>query len=277
MTDESPSEGEAASMRLCTSMLQDLGTRKASCERHGPYVSTGRLLFGRRAVWTACAACAREADAEAMARAERERVAALQRRLEHATQKASIPARFMCKTFDDYVARSARQQEALRATRAYASAFEARRRAGEGLVLVGGTGTGKTHLACVVLRSALAQGATGLYTTAMRMVRMVRESWRRDAGHTESEVMAALERADLLVIDEIGQQYGTGGEQLIVGEVLEARYAAGKPTVIVGNENMRGLRGCIGERAFDRVRESSRVVLFDWESYRPGLADDGWK
>lgn len=116
-----------------------------------------------------------------------------------------------------------------------------------------------------------------MYTTAMRAVRMMRESWRRDAGHTESEVMAAMECADLLVIDEIGLQYGTGGEQLILSEILVARYAARKPTVILGNENMRGLRGCLGEPAFDRVRERSRVVIFDWDSFRTRLAGDGWE
>lgn len=251
--------------------------RDAVCERHGAYRSVGRLLFGRREVWTACAVCTQEADAEAQERAERDRLIARQRRLESLAQHAAVPRLFLGKTLDDYVARNSGQQQALTILRAYAGTFPARCQAGEGLVLAGGTGTGKTHLACAVLQSALAQGKTGLYTSALRMVRMMRECWRRDAPHTESEVLGALERTDLLVIDEISQQYGTGSEQLVIGEVLEVRYLACKPTIILGNENMRGLRGCLGERAFDRVREKSRVVLFDWESFRPGLADDGWK
>ena len=42
-----------------------------------------------------------------------------------------------------------------------------------------------------------------------------------------------------------------------------------KPTIILTNQDVKGLQEYIEERTFDRLREVSRLVTFDWESYRP--------
>ena len=42
--------------------------------------------------------------------------------------------------------------------------------------------------------------------------------------------------------------------------------------MIVTDEDWKdagGIKAYLGERTFDRVRETSRLVSFDWESYRP--------
>lgn len=273
---ESSSERGGWSRAFGAGIVQDLGQRDAQCERHGAYVSHGRLLFGHRELWTSCAVCVREADAEAQARAEGERVQERQKRLERVIPGSAVPSNFRHRTFDDYLTEEDGASLALRVARGYATDFAHHRREGNNLVLIGSTGTGKTHLACAILQSVLARGYTGLYLKAMDVVRRVRETWRSGAEHSASTVLAALTRADLLVIDEIGAQHGTGGEQLIVSEVLEGRYDACAPTVILGNEDMRGVRGCIGERAFDRLREKGRVVTLNWSSYRAKAQGWSW-
>ena len=85
-----------------------------------------------------------------------------------------------------------------------------------------------------------------------------------------------LARLDLLVIDEVGGRWGTETEQILLGDMLMQRYERNAPTILIANENIHGVRGCIGERAFDRARESARVVIFDWESYRARLAGNEW-
>jgi DNA replication protein DnaC len=72
-----------------------------------------------------------------------------------------------------------------------------------------------------------------------------------------------------LVIDEIGVQYGTEGEQTILFDVLDIRYRDQMPTILLTNQDMAGARQFLGDRTWDRIRETGRWVSFDWESFRP--------
>ena len=81
-------------------------------------------------------------------------------------------------------------------------------------------------------------------------------------------VIARFSEVPLLVIDEIGVQYGTDGEQTVLFEILDRRYREMMPTILLTNQGAEGLRTFIGDRSFDRLRENSRWVTFDWDSYR---------
>jgi DNA replication protein DnaC len=102
----------------------------------------------------------------------------------------------------------------------------------------------------------------------MGLIRRVRATWRRDSERTEEDVLAMLASVDLLVIDEIGVQYGTEGEQTILFEVLDRRYCDMRPTILLTNQGKDGFRDYIGARSFDRLTETARWVSFDWASYR---------
>ena len=41
------------------------------------------------------------------------------------------------------------------------------------------------------------------------------------------------------------------------------------PTIFITNQNRAGFTQAIGERSYDRLKETARWVPFDWESYRP--------
>jgi DNA replication protein DnaC len=103
----------------------------------------------------------------------------------------------------------------------------------------------------------------------MDLIRSVRETWRRDCEKTETQVLNYLQYLDLLVIDEVGVQYGTDGEQTVIFDVLDRRYREMRPTVILTNQDKDGFKGFVGDRTFDRLAETARWVPFDWQSYRP--------
>jgi DNA replication protein DnaC len=104
--------------------------------------------------------------------------------------------------------------------------------------------------------------------TCMDVIRSIRGTWRKDSDKSESQVLGYLERLDLLVIDEIGMQYGTDGEQTIIFDVLDRRYRELRPLVLLTNQGREGFKDYVGERTYDRLRETSRWVAFDWPSYR---------
>jgi DNA replication protein DnaC len=257
----------AGAMSRTGPMRDDLGQRVAVCEQHGEYSSTGQRFFGRREVWTGCPACAElaqqmQAEADRLAAAKRDR-----ERLEAFIDRAAVPRRFIGRTFDNFTAITPEQQRALDAARGYAQTFDQRFKAGHGLVFSGMPGTGKSHLAAAVLQAVLPRH-TGLYTTCMGLIRMVRNTWRRDSAQSEQDVLDMLAGVDLLVIDEIGVQYGTDGEQTVLFEVLDQRYQDQVPTILLTNQDKDGFKGYVGERSFDRLTETSRWVAFDWASHR---------
>lgn len=247
---------------------QGLGNRQVQCDKHGPYTSTGVRYFGGRDVWSKCNKCAqdqaaREAELAVEAAKLRDR-----RRIEAMVGTSCIPERFIGRDFDSFVASTPEQKAALDVVRSYAEDFPANRKRGRGLVLTGQPGTGKSHLAASILQHIIPR-YTGLYLTMLELVRTIRGTWRKDSEISEAQALANLSLPDLLVIDEIGVQYGTEGEQTILFDVLDRRYREVKPTILLTNENAAGLKTFIGERGYDRLVEVSRAVLFDWKSYRP--------
>lgn len=256
-----------------SAMREPLPDREVTCQEHGPYLSSGVRYMGRREVWTPCPVCeearlAAARHAEALAEAEKER-----KRLEFMLGEAHIPARFVGRTLDNFHAATDEQRAALAIAREFVENFEAHRRKGSTLILSGLPGTGKSHLATAVLQ-ALMPRHCGLYTTCMNVIRAVRGTWRKDSERSETEVLNIYAHVPLLVLDEIGVQYGTDGEQTILFDVLDRRYRDMQPSIFLTNQNKKGFAEFIGERTYDRLRETSTWVAFDWPSYRPQARKD---
>lgn len=255
-------------MRSPMQFRVDLGVRKADCPSHGVYESTGFKLRSRE-IWTQCPACAEE---ERQQRQREEAAAEIRRQRaarEEAIGDADIPPRFRCRDFASFVADTEDKRRALTVARDFAEQFEANARRGSGLVFAGLPGTGKSHLAASIMLH-LVDSHSVRYTTCMGLIRMVRDTWRRDSEISERQVLRLLcDELDLLVIDEIGAQYGTDGEQNLLFEVMDRRYSGMRPTILLTNQDKEGFRTFVGDRVFDRLRETSRWVAFDWPSYRP--------
>lgn len=253
---------------------EPLGEIVKSCDLHGSYPSNGVRYFGTREIWTRCPSCedarlAAERQAQAQEQADRAR-----RQMECLLDQAAIPARFMGRTLDNFNASTDDQISALQIAREYVEDFEQNFKRGNSLIFSGMPGTGKSHLATAILQ-ALMPAHCGVYTTCMNVIRAVRGTWRKDSEHSETQILNGYAEVPLLVLDEIGVQYGTDGEQTILFDVLDRRYRDMKPSIFLTNQNKKGFKDFIGERTFDRLTETARWVPFDWASYRPTARKEG--
>ena len=251
-------------MESLSNVVAAKATKQASCEKHGVYESVN--LF--RSVWSRCPVCHEIQTKETKEAEERGRLQFERERLQQRLGQAAIPRRFIGRRFDSFNASTEAQAKALATCKQFAADFPEKWSTGNGLVLSGKPGTGKSHLAASIMQELLLSHSV-LYVTCMDLIRMIRETWRRDSAESERDVLSNLARIHLLVIDEVGVQYGTESEQTILFDVLDLRYRYQMPSILLTNQDMAGAKHFLGERTWDRMRETSRWVAFDWDSYRP--------
>jgi DNA replication protein DnaC len=87
--------------------------------------------------------------------------------------------------------------------------------------------------------------------------------------------MRSFAQVDLLILDEVGVQFGTEFEKVIITDIINRRYSDMRPTIIMSNLTSDELSEYLGARVVDRMYEGGGGVLaFDWESYRSKVAKD---
>jgi len=115
----------------------------------------------------------------------------------------------------------------------------------------------------------VADGARALIVPAGDIVSIARASMVPGSGYTDRDVVLHLGSLDLLVIDEIGCQKGSEYELGLLHSIIDRRYQAVLPTVLISNLGPEGLKAYIGDRALDRLRQNGgQVVGFTWSSMR---------
>jgi len=246
-----------------------LDEKTVHCEQHGEYLSQ-KFHLGGMDRWTPCAECDKERQ-KAETRREQEELHRyrLERLTELAIKQAAIPRRFANRTLATYKTETDEQARALAVSTDYAGNLEDALATGRSLIFCGLPGTGKTHLAIGIAHTAIENGLTAGFISAMNAVRRVRETYRRDSPETERQAIKSFADPDLLIIDEVGQQRGTDDEKVLLFDIINTRYEAMRPIIVISNLDLEGIKGYLGERAFDRLREGGgRAVNFTWESYR---------
>lgn len=240
--------------------------REGLCAEHGGFVSLCHL----GSVWTGCPMCARAAEERRDALEAKRQKDLADAEWAQRLGRAGIPERFMRCSFDGYVASTPMQVQALEFAKGYARDFERVRASGRGAIFLGNVGTGKTHLAVAIGMHAMRRhGASVLFMSVQRAVRSIKDTWARGSAITETQAVAVLTYPDLLILDEVGVQFGSDYERQVLFDVLNERYERRKPTLFLSNKTQDEVGAALGERVMDRLREDgAAVVPFSWPSHR---------
>ena len=179
-------------------------------------------------------------------------------------QKSGVPERYFKESLDTYKIKNKMQATAAKA----ATNFLHAAKCGEfkSLVILGNAGTGKTHLACAIIREA-----GGKYRTAPDIVEEMRRAKSFTANDTEADSIDYYGRVKFLVIDEIGRGISATDEKYMLYQLVNARYNTRKPTVLISNLVKSDFLQYIGVAAADRLVESAEILEMDGESYRREL------
>jgi DNA replication protein DnaC len=145
------------------------------------------------------------------------------------------------------------------------------------LILHGKRGTGKTQMAAEIARSKRFpfDAVTGLewkrsahYQTAMRFFLTVRATFKKGSDKTELEIIDRMTEPGLLVIDELQERGETAFEDRLLTHLIDARYGAKRPTILIANLSKDELGKSLGPSIVDRASENGRRIDFTWNSYR---------
>jgi len=263
-----PVESPPGAARAATGAVYEVD---ADCPKHGPYRAKRFALphLGLPPIGPGCPICAAEVQtkmaADRTAAAESARAAAVRA----AQRDAHIPARFADRTLDSYLATTAAQQRALGIAQRYVETWADQCARGGSLVLTGAPGTGKTHIACAIGSAVIERYVASVrYQTVLSAMRSIKSTYNRDSEITEQDAMRAMLTPDLLLLDEVGVQFGTEHEKTLLFEILNERYANCRPVVLISNLDAGALEGFLGQRLMDRYRECGVVLAFDWSSHR---------
>lgn len=180
------------------------------------------------------------------------------------------------------------QKEAFEGARAFAKAFIEDKNDGTGLLLIGGVGSGKSHLAAAVVNAVLdyipipdseAEDAYNLgypvgarlygvrFVPTVGLLEEIRASYDNDEN--TQELMQQYKTAKLLVLDDLGAERPTEWVRERLFDIIDYRYNECLPVVITSNANIPELRQHLGDRLCDRIRSMCKTFTVTAGSRRP--------
>ena len=136
------------------------------------------------------------------------------------------------------------------------------------LLLQGGFGVGKTHLAAAVANRAVVAGVPTLFVTVPDLLDGLRAAYAAEDTSFE-ERFEQVRGAGLLVLDDFGTQNATGWAREKLFQILNYRYNGRLPTVITVGRPLEELPDAWVSRMYDdKVSLLFRIEAPDYRGLR---------
>lgn len=164
-------------------------------------------------------------------------------------------------TIESYQPTSNELAEAKQNIMSYLQEFDGTRN----LLIHGSYGTGKSHLSVSVTKELMAKGNECLFLSLPKLLTKIKETYN-NKGVTEDELLEVIQRANLLVLDDIGAEHHTEWANSKLFEILDDR--SGRATIYTTNLNSKELRAQINERNFSRMMENTKIIKMNGRDYR---------
>lgn len=159
---------------------------------------------------------------------------------------------------------------------AWVARYQRNPRSGESLLLLGPTGTGKTHAAFGALRALAEAGVPNLSWLAVSEANLLVEA--RGLDGAGDLAVGLYSGAPLLLIDDLGTAKRTEFTVETIRRVVEYRYSNNLPMIITTNLELAASRGgldlpgALGARTASRLAEVTTPIVFDGPDRRYGGA-----
>lgn len=190
------------------------------------------------------------------------------RRVSKLTRSNGLPARFQKKTFHNYD--KTKNTKAFNACLEFTSSFPDTK----GILLLGGVGIGKTHLAAAVVNALNENLYSTYFGNVMDVISFVKSTYNKSSKLSEIEAINIMtERIDLLVIDDLGKENNTEHNLALLYNIINKLYENEKAIIITTNYGASDLNHKLGERGRAIVSRISSMCTpinlsgKDWRIY----------
>jgi DNA replication protein DnaC len=155
-----------------------------------------------------------------------------------------------------------------------------------GLLIIGPSGLGKTHLGVAALRQLAEKGFHCLFCDYRELLKQIQNSYDPSVQATELGVLRPIFEAEIVLLDDLGAVRPTEWVWDTVSIVLNTRYNENRTTLITSNfvdgpsagaEGVTGpkraaraetLGDRVGERMRSRLFEMCRLVVLNGKDFR---------
>ena len=141
------------------------------------------------------------------------------------------------------------------------------------LGFLGDRGNGKTQAAALIIRKAVYEERSARYLRCRQVGMAIRAAYRADALTTEDQALRRLTEPWLLVLDECQERFDTDHELQTLTLLLDLRYGACRPTILVANMAEVAFCELMGAAVVDRMREGGGTMVFEGASFRTGKGE----
>ncbi len=198
---------------------------------------------------------------------------------------AHLPARFVGSFIEDIVETHRTQKEAKYALLKHRDQYEP---GDAGFLLWGEPGVGKTHLLCgLASYLTLERGISVRFIDFVRLLMDLKAAYAE--GRWDSEVLAPLLSAQVLIIDELGKGRNSEFDVTILDQLISTRYNSRRTLHCTSNyppveaqkqrepaafkdlaQQLSGLtlKDRVGERIFSRLHEMCTILRIEGEDFR---------
>lgn len=168
----------------------------------------------------------------------------MEERATRVMERARIPKRYEHCDFESYVTDladgktwTAQHSQSLKNAKLVTQGFvrDYPGSAEKGLLLMGSSGVGKTHLAVACLKELIRRGHGGLFCDYRELLKEIQASYNPASESTEMSILEPIRNVEVLVLDDLGASKPSAWVLDIIGLVLNARYNDRRVTILTTN------------------------------------------
>jgi DNA replication protein DnaC len=153
----------------------------------------------------------------------------------------------------------------------YVQKWEEMRQTGKGLLFIGNTGSGKTHLAAGIANELIDQGVKVLFIKATDYLKKIKSTYHSNSK-SQTDFTELYQKSPLLILDDLGIGKSSEWSMDELHCLIDYRYSNFKPTIITTNLALVELDKALDARTIDRILDKNKerfaILTLAVDSYR---------